>query len=287
MISSLGLSCTESSPVGSKVSPRGAIGVSIDFEGGTELAAAVNNIDEVNTEFGVSVLDPLELQDEMFNEHRVKSFNFVSGSPRYIRRASAKFLFGETTICRPGNFLDALFALLPTDRSIVLVVHTVYTERATLKRLGFGMDHPRIAGVVDIWPLSGDVFHTSRGLGSLQQIMTELGISWKEGSLHCAGNDAYYTMQSALLLAARGYQEQCPCPGRMDLKILGALYQAATADTPSPRRPEFPSEKARELLRAGPEARQARESFKAEICRCEAEIEGESFAELFRLEEQA
>jgi hypothetical protein len=190
------------------VSPPGAIFVSIDFEGGSQLNIATKDIDGINIEFGIAVLDPLDLDDgsPTFNERCINAVNFVWGSSAYITRASKRFLFGETRICRPSNFLDALFDLLPSDRPIFFVVHTVYNDRAALMSLGFDMrTHPRVAGVVVIWPLSGDVFHASQGLGSLERIMTVLKIHSKKGSLHCAGNDAHYALQCALLLAERGY----------------------------------------------------------------------------------
>lgn len=100
MIFSLGLSCLEPSPLGTTVSPPGAIFVSIDFEGGSQLNTANKDFDDINIEFGIAVLDPIDLDDgsPTFDERCIKEFNFVWGSSVYIAKASKKFLFGEAEI---------------------------------------------------------------------------------------------------------------------------------------------------------------------------------------------
>lgn len=209
MHSLLGLRCLEPSPDGEVPAPIGALVVSIDFENTSGLLSD-EDVRDTSAQMGVAIFDPEKLHER----GSFQTFHFASGPPDYIQQASDKYIFDTTIECSPVDFVEYLKSLWPQDRPFVLVAQSISGERSVLHRLGYTLTaQPQLKGVVDVYPMSGDVFNAGRGFGSLRKIMTEPGMDWEKGDFHCAGNDAFYTLKVALLLSVLGYRQQCSNPG--------------------------------------------------------------------------
>lgn len=286
MLQALDLGCPRGLRGGPTTFSPGTLIVSIDFEGLHRILAAGNR--EIDTQMGVSILDPSQLrsheaQSPSDPQQLIRTYHFASGSSAYVRQASEKFLFGETVRCSPCDFVASLSSLLPQETSFIMVAHSIHGERTVLRHLGYELDSdPRLSGIVDTYPMSGDVFNTQRGLGSLGRILEELGVEVNNGDLHCAGNDSHYTLQAALLLSERGYLQQCPDPQPEHAAILAAMRGLATApvcrrDVPKLLKPDRLAE-----IEAREEVIRTKTYFRAELARHEAEVEEQ---ELLGLEE--
>jgi hypothetical protein len=271
----MGLSRLEPPPDGAvKVAPPGTLLVAIDLENVHEIRAlrgrSENNI---NTQLGVSILDPVHLRAP--HTDLIQSIQFASGNEFYTRKASNKFLFGKTVVCKSSELADRLASILPHDRPFLLVAQNSIPDRASMRNLGFDIDScPQFAGIVDTYPMTGDVFHTGRSFGSLRKILTELGVEWDPRDLHTAGNDAHYTLRAALMLARRGYLETYPNTSMEDAVVLETARTLALAKVPE-RRPSAKSSTKRmmERMEAREAVQQARVRLRAEQDRLEMETE--------------
>lgn len=274
MVSAMGLSRLEQPPQGAvAVALPGSVFVAIDFENVHGLLALRScHENDINAQMGIAILDPVHLKGET-HPSTIQSIQFASGHEAYIRGASRKFLFGETVVCKSIEFAAQLASLLPSDRPFLLVAQKSTTDRAVLRNIGLDIDNwPQLAGIVDTYPMSGDVFHTGRAFGSLAKILTKLGIGWNRGDLHSAGNDAHYTLRAAILLAERGYLESCPSPDTEDAIIRAGVRTLALAPVPERKRVNLAPARMVEI-EAREEVKQARVRFRAEQALLEMEME--------------
>jgi hypothetical protein len=206
--------------------------VAIDIEGGSTFEQLIRN---PNARMGVAIFDPA--RGSRAGASRLKTYQFISGDDEFLRTATDKFLFGKTTHCKTRDFPTHILSLLPPSRPIVLIAHSMNSDLATLKLMGFDARQDPRMYLVDTYPMSGDVLRTHRGFGSLSRVMSELRLEFEPGDLHYAGNDAHFTLRVALSLARRGYLQQCPNPGAKDMAILRALDKETMA--PIVRRPRI------------------------------------------------
>lgn len=87
------------------------------------------------------------------------------------------------------------------ERKVILVGHGLHSEIATLDELGLPLEQlSNVVGTVDTCHLAKQVIgHT----GTLKSLVTALGIPSEEGSFHCAGDDAHYSMRALFALLRR------------------------------------------------------------------------------------
>ena len=165
--------------------------VSIDFEGTLE-HKGVN-------EFGLARLNSnavLTASDQM----AIETSNFALNAKKDRNR---KYLFGQTTKTTPEllplTIAKSLQGLVPGDEmhEVVLVCHGLSGELRILDDLGLALKDSPFTGVVDTNEVARDILGHS---GSLEYLLTNLNIPWRHDSLHCAGNDAHYTLQVMLAL---------------------------------------------------------------------------------------
>lgn len=125
-----------------------------------------------------------------------------------------KIRFGETVLCDPcllkDRLIDAIFAVQRRyqARDILLVGHGIIAEMMILEALRVEISDLPIGGIVDIWALAQQVLGVQRSLGDLLSV---LRIPMQKEALHCAANDAHFTMQLLLALLSTRYEE---CSGR-------------------------------------------------------------------------
>lgn len=191
--------------------------VAIDFEStGSILNEFLSNSD---CQVGLAILDTRDLGRNIRPGRIIKIYNFVTGSASYISRASAKFSFGKSTVTKPADIRKTIESVIPQDRHVILVSHSVRNELETLRHLGFKFV-PSIT-VVDTVRVANEVF----GLwgGSLGDLLTCLGCPFSH--LHFGGNGASFTLRASLLLACKQCED-------IDEATWNNLEQIATSSMP-------------------------------------------------------
>lgn len=98
---------------------------------------------------------------------------------------------------------DTLETMIPEGREVVLVGHSMKADLAVLSRLGSGLEQ-RARAVLDTRSIAWEVFDQPKP-SSLIQLLRALGV--RCGELHCAGNDAYFTLRALLALAVKVVEE--------------------------------------------------------------------------------
>ena len=159
----------------------------------------------------------------------ITCFNFA-----LAKHKNRKFLFGNTTRLSSEivekTIVDFFSDLIRQDHQheIILVSHGIHNEIRIMDDLGISLEALPITGLIDTCYLAVDVLGFS---GSLEHLLTVLRIPARLDLLHCAGNDAHYTLQALLALLDCQYNDKS---GR-----LGSLARQAS---PLPSRGEKPDE---------------------------------------------
>ena len=172
--------------------------VAIDFESTANVKQQLPG-HEANCQVGVAVLDTRCLVVP-FPESPISTYNFIAGSSSYCEKAAEKFLFGQSVTIRHPDIRSNLEALIPRERSIVLVGHAFENESRILRDLGLDL-HTSVVGTFDTQKIAAE-FIPGRPK-SLRATLGALGCPFE--NLHNAGNDAYFTLQALLASAVEFY----------------------------------------------------------------------------------
>ena len=195
--------------------------------------------DSQDSQVGLAILDPHDLLVGETETPKIATHNFVTGSVPYTTKSSERFLFGKAVTVSTGDLLRQIEAVLPQDRDIILIGHSVGCEVAILRTLGFKFQ--AVCAIVETTKLANEVFEFWRGsLGSLLRIC-----KCPFSDLHNGGNDAHFTLRAALHLVDKGCQQiECeslaaleairgvlsiPIPIRPDVKIMLAKKKEKAA----------------------------------------------------------
>lgn len=90
--------------------------------------------------------------------------------------------------------------------------HGISNELLALRDLQIALEELPIQGVVDTCDIAKEV---PGYRGSLSKLLTMLDIPHREHSLHCAGNDAHYTLQLVLALVEAKSGQCCACLSKL------------------------------------------------------------------------
>jgi len=181
--------------------------ISMDVEG--------NNWDRRGMkELGIATIDLRELCQEKYCRPIIHSTNYILNSNASRRKllfnSSSQRIDGSDT----AKVRDVISSNLSipdpltrgaTYRRVILVGHGVATETRCLEELGLPLDaFPTVVGIVDTCTFATRV--TKQHL-SLEQLIDVVGIPLHRNvdfggavHLHCAGNDANYTLRALLAL---------------------------------------------------------------------------------------
>ena len=106
--------------------------------------------------------------------------------------------------------LESIESVIPRSRKLVLVGHDISHDLRALKHLNFDFQ-TSVVGILDIlWIATRALATYPRGLGD---ILNEFECSFYK--LHCAGNDAHFTLRLLLLLAQNTTQEHAQSESRL------------------------------------------------------------------------
>ncbi|KAK8035320.1 hypothetical protein PG993_010315 [Apiospora rasikravindrae] len=111
--------------------------IAIDFENTGSIRDGF--LSSTDCQVGLAILDFRDLRRDIRRLGRlIKTHNFVTGSPSYIKRASTKFIFGKSIVIKkPVGILKRIESVIPRDRHVILVGHSVRNELEMLRILGF------------------------------------------------------------------------------------------------------------------------------------------------------
>ena len=183
--------------------------LSIDFENTntSKSKLAVNP----NCQVGIAILDTRQLEQGP-HEQQIQTYNFASGTPSYTARANRVFLFGKTAVVSPSELADSIYSLIPPDRNVVFVGFATANELRALRLLDFQWPG-RLSAVLDAFSLACEMLETRSG--SLGDLLILLGCP--HNNLHCAGNDANFTLKALLLLVAKDLERHGRNQGLVDI----------------------------------------------------------------------
>lgn len=223
--------------------------VSIDFEHLENLQQDESlNLD---TQVGLALLDTRHLATSKSDEI-ISTFNFASGSQQYCKKVSKKFLFGKSISIHQRDLLNSIQSLIPTSRHIILVGHAVINELQVLKKLK--LDFLEVIAILDTQRIAHQVLPECSPCGhGLGDLLDEFGCPYDK--LHCAGNDAHFTLRLLLLLAAKSL------PASNDAQHLHRLKEIAL--TPLPHQTNAGAKAAKK------EARRLRRAARRQFARVE------------------
>lgn len=131
----------------------------------------------------------------------MSTYCFVNGYQKYSEKVAKRFLFGEAVVINETEILKNIESSIPKSRKLVLVGHEIQSDLRVLRHLGF--DESSVIGIIDTQKIACEVLSTEpRTLGNF---LTEF--EYPSRNLHCAGNDAHFTLRLLLLLTIRSKYE--------------------------------------------------------------------------------
>lgn len=189
--------------------------VAIDFENAESIRKETSS--EAGCEIGIAVLDTGQLDDiipaavsSMYycpgnTEDFITTYNFATGPVEYLSRKGRSFLFGETMRIDSEDMREKIQACIPQDRKIILVGHGLDSDLIALEALNIDFEADSLLSIMDTFWIARQVFPSEQPY-KLRRLLQRLRIDYPGGALHCAGNDANFSLRALLLLAARACQ---------------------------------------------------------------------------------
>lgn len=204
-----------------------AVIVAVDFENTGSIKAGLCSTS--GCQAGLAILDTKDLR-RISPSKLISTYNFATGSPSYLTKVSKRFLFGESVAISPMDMPSRIKSLIPLSRNVLFVGHGIFNEILVLRALKF--EFPQLhLGNMDTLDIGREVFGHS--VGSLKNLLTKLGCPYDK--LHCAGNDANFSLRALLLLLLKGYHRRRHEPiGKEDKKTLAILQQVVTQPVSNP-----------------------------------------------------
>lgn len=192
--------------------------VAIDFENPQSVWEKTSS--KVGCQVGIAVLDTKQLEkrrlatasscedDEQWNgsmkeaEELITTYNFAAGPVKYCEsgRIKNRFLFGKTTLTDSSDMREKVESCIPQNREIILVGHNLHSDLKALESLELNFKTYAPWNAIDTSIIGRQMF-TPKSKNSLRGILRRLKCPYV--ALHCAGNDANFTLRAMLLLAAR------------------------------------------------------------------------------------
>ena len=226
--------------------------IAIDFENWQNFEGDLSLNRE--SEDGIAILDTRDLKSSarpildpnssnLSVENLISTYNLSPGSYEYQTLSSTAFIYGASTNIVQSDMLIHILSLIPPGRNIVFVGHGVSQDLRVLRALGFDFDTNRssspyhISCILDTSKLAYEVFGLKEL--ALQKLLGILGCPFT--NLHCAGNDANFTLKAASLLACTSWHGSNP--------ILPVLGSRPLSTAPLPVIPSYAQTQQRQKYR--------------------------------------
>ena len=176
--------------------------IAIDFEKLVNIEAGFAR--RQSCQVGLAILDTKKINQGSLDK-LISTYNFVTGPPSYYKRVGQNFSFGESTRIHPSEIVDRIQSLIPPGRNVVLVGHGIACDLCALQILGFQFP-VRLSSIIDTSRIAQEIL--GKKWIRLVDLLERLESPFDKIDLHCAGNDATFTLRALLLLAARGFSNQ-------------------------------------------------------------------------------
>ncbi|KAG9193602.1 hypothetical protein G6011_03637 [Alternaria panax] len=177
-----------------------AVLIAVDFENTQAIKGALTV--DANCQAGIAILDTKNIKQRHIDKV-LRTYMFATGTPAYVAKASNRYHFGKTNSASPSKLVNCIRSLVPPDRKVVFVGHGVMNDLRALQALGFQFSDNLVA-VIDTLQVANEVFDC--WAGPLRGLLKELDCP--HSRLHCAGNDANFTLKALLLLTAKDLEKQ-------------------------------------------------------------------------------
>jgi hypothetical protein len=176
-----------------------------------------------NCQAGLAILDTKEIGSVPLDK-LVKTYNFATGTRSYVEKARKEFTFGDsTTAVTVSELSSSIQVLIPPFHNVIFVGHGMFNDLQVLR--GLGIRFPTcLSAILDTLHIAREVFGYC--VGSLGKLLRKVGCPHQ--GLHCAGNDAHFTLKALLLLAAKGLEKS-----HQDRDMVTTLRQIGNEEIPS------------------------------------------------------
>lgn len=150
-------------------------------------------------QLGMAMLDTRCLSTGIDPASVITTYNCASGSAKYVKGVTKKFLFGKTVRVFPKTMAATLQGWIPDNRAVVFVGHSPKHDIDALRRLKFVLPQNTLA-FLDTGKMAREMLNIHY-TPSLQDLLMSLRCPCS--NLHTAGNDAHFAMRAMLAMAAR------------------------------------------------------------------------------------
>ncbi|CAN9224782.1 unnamed protein product [Alternaria sp. RS040] len=174
--------------------------IAIDFEN-TQVMKDACTV-EKNWQAGVAILDTKNIKQQQLDK-LLRTHMFVTSTTAYVTKASNRYWFGKTDSASPLKLVNFIRSVVPPERKVAFVGHGVMNDLLVLQALGFQFPDSYVA-FIDTLHVANEVFGC--WAGPLRNLLRKLDCP--HSRLHCAGNDANFTMKALLLLAAKKLEKE-------------------------------------------------------------------------------
>ncbi|KAK6521591.1 hypothetical protein TWF506_001803 [Arthrobotrys conoides] len=180
---------------------KDAVFVAIDCENASEFMKC-NSLENANSQIGLAILDTRDLPGPDSSIVNISTYNFATGTSKYGKRVSTRFLFGKSyNLCTQKEQLaEQIKNIIPESRNIILVGHAIRQDLMALSSLDAGFLEYRFFDTQTIARSVLPVINKNmKANESLHNLLKYFNCPFDR--LHCAGNDANFTLRLLLLLA--------------------------------------------------------------------------------------
>ena len=174
--------------------------IAIDFEHLRNIKQ--DSTQNLDSQISIAILDTKDIVSSP-PQNAISTYNFVTGSPSYRVNTTKKFLFGKTVTIHQQDILVRIESLIQRTRNTVLLGHDFKHDLNVLQYLKFDL-HTSIVGILDTERIASEMMPNNPT--TLCAILEELRSPFEK--LHTAGNDAYFTLRTLLLVAIRSYTDR-------------------------------------------------------------------------------
>ncbi|KAK6333219.1 hypothetical protein TWF718_011041 [Orbilia javanica] len=187
----LGLTCSSHSDL------QDFVFIAIDLENSAGITRG-GSLKNANSQIGFAVLDMKNFLASPKKD--ISTFNITIGDLKYSKRVSGRFLFGEPfNLTTKRAISRKINDLVPKSRKIILVGHDITSDLRALASFNPEFKNYRVFDTQQIAHSVLSLDQQPKQNHTLRYLLTYFECPFNK--LHCAGNDANFTLRLLLLLA--------------------------------------------------------------------------------------
>ncbi|KAK6360131.1 hypothetical protein TWF730_006284 [Orbilia blumenaviensis] len=181
--------------------------VALDSENPLQIIKS-DSLETVNSQIGFAILDTKDLlADATSSASTISTYNFVTGTSKYHNKVSRRFLFGKSSKAEDEPTLaKKIKYIIPGSRNIVLIGHDINADLRALIHIDPRYKRYETLDTQEIASQILPLINNDKGQKySLHRLLTHFKCPFY--NLHCAGNDANFTLRLLLLLAVSSVKD--------------------------------------------------------------------------------